>query len=65
MKKKNIQIHKKNLKNIPEIEFIKGNPNELFLMVWEITKDMYSFVEGKDAERRLQRDVVSIYRKQS
>ena len=42
--------------------FVEGEPGALFVMVWEITSDVWSF-GGKDVERRLQRDVVSLVRR--
>lgn len=65
MKKRNIKIEKKELHQDQDIGFVDADRTELFSMVWEITKDQYSFIKGKNAERRLQRDVVTVYRKQS
>ena len=41
------------------------NKSELFLSVWEITKDSYSFLKEADAERRLQRNITAVIRKES
>lgn len=38
---------------------------ELLEAVWEITRDVWSFIEGEDAERRLQRDVTALNRRKS
>ncbi len=65
MKKKNLKIEKKLLHDDEDFEFVNTDKSKLFLMVWEITKDQYSFIRGKDAERRLQRNVVSFSGKQS
>lgn len=37
--------------------YMPGTPAERVGEVWELTKEVWSFAEGKDAERRLQRDV--------
>jgi hypothetical protein len=37
--------------------FVQADKSELISMMWEITKDNRAFVRGRDAERRLQRDV--------
>jgi hypothetical protein len=43
--------------------YVEAEKSELLSMVWEITKDAWSFVKGEDAERRLQRDVEVFIRK--
>jgi len=43
-------------------EFVEADSATLFEMVWEITRDLWTFAGGNDAERRLQRDVVNIIR---
>jgi hypothetical protein len=37
--------------------YMPGTPAERLGEVWELTKEIWSFAEGKDAEQRLQRDV--------
>ena len=37
--------------------YMPGTPAERLGEVWELTKEVWSFAEGKDAEQRLQRDV--------
>ena len=37
--------------------YVQADMSELLSVMWEITKDAWSFVRGEDAERRLQRDV--------
>jgi hypothetical protein len=44
---------------------VQAEKNELISMIWEITKDNWSFVRGQDVKRRLQRDVVTIIRRTS
>jgi len=44
---------------------VQAEKNELISMIWEITKDNWSFVRGQDAKRRLQRDVATIVRRTS
>ncbi len=38
---------------------------ELISMIWEITKDVWSFVGGEDVKRRLQRNVATVTRRAS
>ncbi len=42
-----------------------GTPAERLGEVWELTKEVWSFAEGKDAEQRLQRDVEVFGRRES
>ena len=44
---------------------VQAEKNELISMIWEITKDNWSFVRGQDVKRRLQRDVATIVRRTS
>jgi len=44
---------------------VQAEKNELISMIWEITKDNWSFVRGRDVKRRLQRDVTTIVRRTS
>ena len=37
--------------------YVQADMSELISVMWEITKDAWSFVREEDAERRLQRDV--------
>lgn len=37
--------------------YMPGTPSERLGEVWELTKEVWSFAEGKDVEPRLQRDV--------
>ncbi len=43
--------------------YVKGQPSELFLMVWEITCDVWSFGGKGSAEQRLQRNVTNLARR--
>lgn len=43
--------------------YVRADKDELMAMMWEITRDSWSFVRGQDAERRLQRDVTAIIRR--
>jgi len=45
--------------------YVQAEKNELISMIWEITKDNWSFVRGQDVKRRLQRDVATIVRRTS
>lgn len=42
--------------------YVEGSQAERISMVWEITRDVWSFTGKGDAERRLQRDVANIIR---
>ena len=44
---------------------VQAEKDELISMIWEITKDNWSFVRGQDVKRRLQRDVATIVRRTS
>ena len=44
---------------------VQAEKNELISMIWEITKDNWSFVRGQNVKRRLQRDVATIVRRTS
>lgn len=46
-------------------EYVKGEPSELFEMVWEITCDAWAFGGKQSAERRLQRDVTNFIGRRS
>lgn len=44
---------------------VDAKRDELISMIWEITKDTWSFVKEQDVKRRLQRDVATIIRRAS
>jgi hypothetical protein len=45
--------------------YVQAKRHVLISMIWEITKDAWSFVRGQDVKRRLQRDVTTLDRKAS
>ena len=45
--------------------YVKAEKHDLISMIWEITKDTWSFVKEQDVKRRLQRDVAIIVRRTS
>ena len=45
--------------------FVEAERHDLISMIWEITKDTWSFVKEQDVKRRLQRDVATIVRRAS
>lgn len=45
--------------------YVQAERHDLISMIWEITKDTWSFVRGQDVKRRLQRDVATIVRRAS
>lgn len=42
--------------------YVEAERHELISMIWEITKDTWSFVKEQDAKQRLQRDVATFIR---
>ena len=54
-----------NSRSVTDEEFVIADSASLFEMVWEITRDLWSFTGGYDAERRLQRNAVNIIRRKS
>ena len=45
--------------------YVLAEKHDLISMVWEITKDTWSFVKGQNVKQRLQRDVATIVRRES
>lgn len=45
--------------------YVDAERHDLISMIWEITKDTWSFVKEQDVKRRLQRDVATIVRRAS
>jgi hypothetical protein len=45
--------------------YMPGTPAERLSEVWELTREVWSLVEGKDAEQGLQRDVEVFIRRGS
>jgi len=43
--------------------YMPGTPAERLAEVWELTREVWSFAEGTDAEQRLQRDVEVLIRR--
>jgi len=43
--------------------YVQVDMAELISMMWEITRDAWSFVKDQDAEQRLQRDVTALIRR--
>lgn len=53
-------------KNFPaDNGYVKASKQERMAIIWELTKELYSLQDGKDAERRLQRDVTNFIRQQN
>ena len=50
-------IRRYNIKEDQDDGFVEADKADLISMVWDITKDVWGFVKGSNAERRLQRDV--------
>jgi hypothetical protein len=42
---------------------VQADMAELLSMMWEITRDAWSFIKDQDAEQRLQRDVTTLIRR--
>jgi len=47
---------------LPEYDLVPGTPGERMMMVWQLTKDAWSFL-GLTDEPRLRRDIVRTYRR--
>lgn len=65
-----MNMNRKIVKKINMVEdkddgYVQAEKNELISMIWEITKDNWSFVRGQDVKRRLQRDVATVVRRTS
>ena len=45
--------------------YVEADMSALISMVWEITKDAWSFVKEQNVEHRLQRNVATIIRRRS
>ena len=65
-----MNMNKKTVKRINMDEdiddgYVGAKMPELISMIWEITKDTWSFVRGQDVKQRLQRDVTTIVRRTS
>jgi hypothetical protein len=52
-----------NMKKKLDNGYVHVDRHESISMIWEITKDAWSFVRGQDVKRRLQRDVATIVRR--
>lgn len=50
-------VRRLSLKEDTDDGYVEAETSELLSIMWEITRDAWSFVRGEDAERRLQRDV--------
>jgi hypothetical protein len=57
-----VSVSKMAKSNTEEVAQI--SKKDALLYVWDVTQEVYSFTGGFDAESRLQRDVVSLTRKQ-
>ena len=57
-------VKKINMSEEADDGHVQAEKSELISMIWEITKDNWAFVRGQDAERRLQRDVTNLVKKQ-
>jgi len=43
-------------------EYVEGSISSRFDLVWQLTTDVMSFKRGFDAESRLQRNIVHLFR---
>jgi len=55
----------KKLKDTNDDDYVKATPASRISMVWEITQDCWSFVNTKNAQQRLQRNIATFIRKES
>lgn len=44
--------------------YMPGSPEDRILQVWELTREAWAFFRAGDAERRLQRDVAVLVRRE-
>ena len=65
MKMNRSVINRIHLKKDADDGYVNASRTELIAMVWDITKDSWSFVKGANVERRLQRDVAKLIRRKS
>lgn len=67
----NIQIMDRNLTSLHKIsdqlndDFVPGTPADRIMLVWSLTKEITSLSRNHDAERRLQRHVTRLIRRES
>lgn len=59
------KVKKVNMNEDMDNGYVLAARSELISMMWEITKDAWSFVRGQNVKRRLQRDVASFTRRTS
>ena len=48
----------------PDDDFVQASPGERFLMIWDLTSEIWSLSDPEHVQRRLQRNVVSLTRQQ-
>lgn len=58
-------IKRLNMKEDIDDGYVQTDRAELLSVMWEITKDAWSFVKGQDVEQRLQRDVAAFIGRKS
>jgi len=58
-------IKRLNMKEDIDDGYVQTDRAELLSVMWEITKDAWSFVRGQDVEQRLQRDVAAFIGRKS
>ena len=51
------------LKDDDDDGYVESDPATCVSLVWEITRDTWSFMRQDDAQRRLQRDVTTFIRR--
>jgi hypothetical protein len=62
MNRKHTTIYK--MKDERHDNYVSGTPEDLILLVWPLTKEIASLSVKHDAERRLQRNVTSLVRRE-
>lgn len=58
-------IKRLNMKEDIDDGYVQTDRAELLSVMWEITKDAWSFVKGQDVEQRLQREVAAFIGRKS
>lgn len=56
-------VNKVSLEEERDNGYVHADMAQLLSMMWEITRDAWSFVKDQDAEQRLQRDVTALIRR--
>lgn len=62
MNRKRIAIYK--MTDNPDVNYVPGTPEDRILLVWPLTKEIASLSVKHDVERRLQRHITRLIRRE-